>query len=287
MANKLHVLPSYGLDYRLYTPYLAGSRQSIVMSRETLKLENGQVYSTHCKAVLSHAPLFAGLDEQLLDEMLSLFRRDIWQRGVHLDPGIFQERFFLLIDGRVEIMRVNPETGRSLTLFILGPGDGVDMMTLLDTKPHEMIAVALEDVALISVPLSRARSWIEQHPAFNRNFLPYLGEQMRQMEDLATTLVLHDTMTRLARLILRHIVPSHPNSNDGIYRLKLIHDLHDEGLARMVGSVRQVVNRHLQHWRKQGILRKRNFQMEVAELEALQAFADEAKYHVSKGAKTH
>ncbi len=249
-------------------------------------MKRDQVYYNHCKAILSRSPLFAGLAEGLLDDMLSLFRRDTWRRGVHLDSDIFQERFFLLIEGRLEVMRINPQTGRSITLFILGPGDGIDMVTLLNTKPHEMIAVALDDVALISVPIEAARDWIDRHPEFNRNFLPYLGEQMRQMEDLATDLVLYDTMTRLARLILRHIVPHPSSSSEGHYRLKLIHDLHDEGLARMVGSVRQVVNRHLQHWRKQGILHKRKFQLEVAELEELRTFANEANQYVEKKTKT-
>ena len=249
-------------------------------------MKRDPVYFNHCKEVLLQSPLFAGLDGSLLDDMLLLFRRDTWLRGVHLDAEIFQERFFLLIEGRLEVSRINPQTGRSITLFILGPGDGVDMMTLLNTKPHEIVSMALDDVALISVPIGTARDWIDQHPEFNRNFLPYLGEQMRQMEDLATDLVLYDTMTRLARLILRHIEPPQPNADDGMYHLKLIHDLHDEGLARMVGSVRQVVNRHLQRWRKQGILRKQKFHLEITELEALQACAEEAKHHVEKRTKT-
>lgn len=232
------------------------------------------VYYSHAKEVLIRSPLFAGLDEALIDGMLSLFRRDTWRRGLHLDPLIFQERFYLLIEGRLEVMRTNPQTGRSITLFLLGPGDGIDMVTLLNTQPHELVPVALDDVTLISVPIRAARDWIDRHPEFNRNFLPYLGEQMRRMEDLAADLALYDTMTRLARLILRHVAPHHPQSLDGgHHHLKLIHDLHDEALACMVGSVRQVVNRHLQHWRKAGILHKQNFHTEVAELEALRDYA--------------
>ena len=239
-------------------------------------MKRDPAYYRYCKDVLSQSPLFTGLTDALLDDMLSLFRRDTWRRGVQLSPAIFQERFFLLIEGRLEVMRIHPETGRSITLFLLGPGDGIDMVTLLNAMPHEVAPMAIDDVALISVPIQHARDWVERHPEFNRNFLPYLGEQMRKMEDLATDLALHDTMTRLARLILRHVAPGHPQSaNDKHHRLNLIHDLHDESLARMVGSVRQVVNRHLQHWRKQGILHKHKFHTEVTELETLQQYADD------------
>ncbi len=238
-------------------------------------MKRDPVYYRHCKDVLSRSPLFAGLSDALLDDMLALFRRDTWRRGVQLDPEIFQQRFYLLIEGRLEVARINPHTGRSITLYILGPGDGIDVVTLLNTRPHEVVPVALDDVALISVPIDAARAWIDRHPEFNRNFLPYLGEQMRRMEDLATDLALHDTMTRLARLILRHVAPQHPQSGDEKLHLRLIHDLHDDALARMVGSVRQVINRHLQHWRRQGILHRDKFHTEVAELESLQEYAGE------------
>ncbi len=239
-------------------------------------MKRGMVYYNHCKDVLCQTALFNGLSEEVLDDMLSMFRRDTWRKGVQLSSEMFQARFYLLIDGRVEVTRVNPETGRCITLSLLGLGDAIDVVTLLNNDPHDIQPIAIDDVMLISVPIKDARDWIDRHPEFNRNFLPYLGEQMRKLEDLSTDLALHDTMTRLARLILRHVAPHHPHSANNKYTLKLIHDLHDESLARMVGSVRQVVNRHLQHWRKHGILHKQNFHTEVRELEALQKYANES-----------
>ncbi len=248
-------------------------------------MKRDPLYYAHCKHVLYKTPLFSGLAEDVLDDMLSLFRRDTWRRGVQLDSAIFKERFYLLIEGRLEVIRVNPNTGKSITLSLLGPGDGIDVVTLLNNKPHDVSPVAIDDVSLISVPIKDARDWIDHHPEFNRNFLPYLGEQMRKLEDLSTDLALYDTMTRLARLILRHVVPHHAKSKDQGYSLKLINDLHDESLARMVGSVRQVVNRHLQHWRKQGILHKRSFKTEVTELEALKSYASDTNDHLEKRSK--
>jgi len=52
--------------------------------------------------------------------------------------------------------------------------------------------------------------------------------------------------------------------------------LHDEALARMVGSVRQVVNRHLQHWRKQGVLHRNKFSIEVDDLDVLENYVNDA-----------
>ncbi|VAW66026.1 hypothetical protein MNBD_GAMMA09-259 [hydrothermal vent metagenome] len=245
-------------------------------------MKRDPVYYIHCKKILIKTALFSGLTENILDDMLSLFRRDTWRRGTQLNSAIFKERFYLIIEGRVEVTRVNPDTGKSITLSLLGQGDGIDVVTLLNDHPHEILPVAIDDVSLISVPIKDARRWIDQHPEFNRNFLPYLGKQMRKMEDLSTDLALYDTMTRLARLILRHVVPQHEKSKEHGYPLTLINDLHDESLARMVGSVRQVVNRHLQYWRKQGVLHKNNFKSEVIELEVLQSYAGDTTEHLQE-----
>jgi len=78
------------------------------------------------------------------------------------------------------------------------------------------------------------------HPSFNRAFLPYLGKQIRSLEELAADLTLHDTITRLSRLILRHTDYGNP-----LQKLKLINDLSHEELAHMIGSVRNVISRHM------------------------------------------
>ncbi|VAW78054.1 hypothetical protein MNBD_GAMMA13-1348 [hydrothermal vent metagenome] len=39
-------------------------------------MKRDPVYYQHCKHILSQSPLFTGLDDALLDDMLSLFRRD-------------------------------------------------------------------------------------------------------------------------------------------------------------------------------------------------------------------
>jgi len=64
----------------------------------------------------------------------------------------------------------------------------------------------------------------------NRTLLPYLGKQIRDLEELASDLSLHDTATRLAKLILRHV--DHENQQQQQQELKLINDLSNEEMIR-------------------------------------------------------
>ncbi|HHA18797.1 MAG TPA: helix-turn-helix domain-containing protein [Methylophaga sp.] len=64
----------------------------------------------------------------------------------------------------------------------------------------------------------------------------------------------------------------------------LLHDLSNEVLAEMIGSVRQVVNRHLQLMKKEGILHYENHHLIIDDLEKLQQFADGLKLQIEASA---
>ncbi|TCK17390.1 CRP-like cAMP-binding protein [Thiogranum longum] len=227
----------------------------------------------HYKKKLSQSPVFSGLSDEILADMLGEFHHTTWRQGVVTGGVSLTERFYLIIDGRVKIQRIDAASGNRITLFLLGPGDGFDVISLLDNQPHEILPVALDDLQLLSAPRQTVREWISLHPEFNRNFLPYLGEQMRTIEELATDLATKDTLTRLARLILRHTIPG-ASSGQGGHSVRLIHDLHHDALAHMIGATRQVVNKHLRAMRNQGILDRDSHHLVVAELGALKEKAE-------------
>jgi len=225
------------------------------------------------KSQLAKSPLFRDIPESVLEQMLDRFRLISWRKGVTIESQVLANRFHFILEGRVKLERIEATTGNWVTLFLLGPGDGFDVISLLDGKPHDVTPVAVDDVRMLGAPTETVREWINRYPEFNRNFLPYLGERMRDMEDLVTDLGLKDTLTRLAHLILRHTAPD-PLPDKEVYPVRLIHDLTNESLAHMIGSTRQAVNRHLQALRKKGILDKHPRHLIVRELEALKKQAD-------------
>ncbi len=221
---------------------------------------------------LARSPLFTGLPVALLDQMMADFRFENIAKGSRMAAKADRERFHVILDGRLEMLRGHPDSGRQVVLFLLGPGDGFDVITLLDGEPHDTETLALDDLQMLSAPIERVRDWLAEHPEFNRRFLPYLGERLRSLENLASDLALHDTTTRIARLILRH---TDPNAGDNGHPVHLIADLNHETLARMVGSVRQVVNRHLQAFKRKGLVAGEKGHWVVSDLEELKARAGE------------
>ncbi len=225
---------------------------------------------------LSQTELFRGLPQALLDDMLSSFRFETWNKGSVRDSSIALKRFYVIVQGRMELIMAHPASGKQIVIQILKEGDIFDVPSLLDGKQNDIIPVTLDDLSLLSAPLETVRDWIKQHPEFNKNFLPYLSKKMRDRETLVADLSLYDTYTRLARLILRYAtmddIPDETVTT-GI-DVSLLHDLSNEELAQMVGSARQVINRHLQTMKKQGILHTDNHHLIIDDLQKLQQQAD-------------
>ena len=92
-------------------------------------------FYSHCFNVLHKSPLFADLDAPTVENMLLAFHRETWKKHAPaMSSAQTLEHFYLVIDGRLKISRINPDTGRELTIFLLGPGDVFDIICLLDFR---------------------------------------------------------------------------------------------------------------------------------------------------------
>ena len=245
-------------------------------------MQNNELFNTTCLVTLQKSPLFAGLQEQVIDKMLQGFTRRVWARGTHLFPEQYELCFHIIISGRIEVSRCHPDTGRSITICLFGPGDGFDIITLLDGKIHDVILVMLDKVETMAAPMDKVRQWLVEHPDFNRRFFPYLGKQMRYLEDLSTDLALHNTITRLARLILHFVDQEHNFPVSRSYPVHLINDFSHDALASMIGTVRTVINRHLHQLKKEGVIEFHRGYIAVKNLEKLALHAGQTLHKLKK-----
>ncbi len=110
------------------------------------------------------------------------------------------------------------------------------------------------------------QEWLERFPPFRLAIHRYVARQLRELTEQASDLALHDTMTRLARLLLRYIDTT---KSDTARRINLIRDLPQEELASLIGSVRVVVSRLLAQLKREGVVDVHNGKFRVADLRRL------------------
>ena len=170
--------------------------------------------------------------------------------------------FYFVIEGRIKVYQFNLQNSKEQTIKILSRGDMFDVIVLLDGKPHEVMTQAYEETKVLRVPLDTVREWIDNNPEFRKLVFQYIASEMRALEELATDLSLLDTSTRFIKLLLNHFDPK-------TAKLRLIHDLPHEEIASLIGTVRHVVNRHIQELKKDGSLEVERRHLRLADISKL------------------
>jgi CRP-like cAMP-binding protein len=165
--------------------------------------------------------------------------------------------FYVVRSGRIKNYQLNLENGKEQTLFILREGDMFDTIVLLDGEPHDVVYEAMEETELWQFPIDRIRELIRTNESFNRVFFPYLAKQMRHVEELATDLSLYSTAERLIKLLVQNLDPKNH------FKYKLIQGLSNSEIAKLIGTVRHVVERHLKALRKEGAVETKNREIKI------------------------
>lgn len=172
--------------------------------------------------------------------------------------------FYFILEGKIKISRVNPDTGKEQTLYLLERGDMFDVTVLLDAQPHDYLSEVLERTEVVEVPIASVRRLMHEDPSFQEFFSPYVAKQLRDMESLATDLSLYDVYRRLVNLFARSV-----DASVSPPELRRIGNLSHEELASMIGSVRKVVNRNLQTLKSEGVITLSRKQIRLKSLQRL------------------
>jgi len=191
-------------------------------------------------------------------------QRESWPRGylVNTDSE-FHGRFHILVSGRVKVGRHHVDNGREVTLFLLGPGDGFNLLNVLDrVDTHDLQIRTLDEVELLWVPAERWTAWMDENHALRRATANVAASLIQHLCELASELALDSTMTRLVHLLLRHI-------NTPELDLNLIHHLSQEELASMIGTVRPVIARLLGELRRDGAVEQDGHSIQIVDLQRL------------------
>ncbi|ADR35297.1 transcriptional regulator, Crp/Fnr family (plasmid) [Sulfuricurvum kujiense DSM 16994] len=218
-------------------------------------MDKHSLYYAGTVAILRNTPLFNDIDDELFEDMLSHTDMiTVSKKSIILSSEV-RNTVFIILSGRVKVSSIHPKTGREYIITLLEAGDAFNMTSLLEnaqTDEENMVFEAIDNLQLLCGSISTALDWLNKHPEFNKNFFPYLAKVIRTMNTATEELALHDTMTRLVKLILKYADLDAKEKENTLISIRLIHDLPHEVLAQMIGSARKVVNQNLQTLKKEG-----------------------------------
>ena len=190
----------------------------------------------------------------------------LYRKGeIIYQPGDIDDSLYYIKEGKVKLAYLD-ESGRKLTLAILGAGEIFGEMVLIGQRRRELLAQVLQDARIYEIERERFMQLIQQKPWLVLEVLELFGQRTLEIQQKLEDLVFKDITTRLSRQLLRLIEEHGQRTEEGIrIDFKITH----KELADLIGSARENTTSALNLLEKEGILDKRRYQIIIKNEEKL------------------
>ena len=207
------------------------------------------IRSDDTRNILSAIPLFKGLSETQLAWIAQRAHRRILTAGTSIvtaeQPG---EAVYLILLGTVKI-HIEQADGRDVVLAIIGAGDTLGEMSLIDSAGRSASAVTLEDSLLLWMDKAAFQQILAEFPPVALNLVRIMSSRVRLNNELIQALATLDVYGRVARQLLA-FAEKYGESGEGESTLIPIH-LTQGDIADLVGASRKRVNQVMVFFREQ------------------------------------
>src|SRR5512134_925304 len=200
--------------------------------------------------LLADIDLFKGLAATQLEWVAQRAHRRVFEAGRNVltieQPG---EVVYVILHGTVKI---HIEQGdRDVIISILGAGDLLGEMSLIDSIGRSASAVTLENSLMLWMDKVSFNYILDNFPAVARNLVRILSARVRLSNQLIQALATLDVNGRVARQLLA-FAEKYGREKDGATQIRIV--LTQGDIADLVGASRKRVNQTMVLFKEQGLI---------------------------------
>jgi CRP-like cAMP-binding protein len=208
--------------------------------------------------LLADVPLLADAAPELRDRLASTAYPKKLSRGqVLFVEGEPCDAIYVVKSGRLKVS-VTSQHGDELVLSVLGPGESVGELGIVDGGARSAGALAIEDTELVCLPRDAVMTLLHASPEASLALAVELAATLRRLTNSAADLVFLDLPRRLAKLLVTGDV-------DGMAQAQV---------AARLGVGRQSLNKALSRFADRGWVEVQRAAVVVLDPAALQKVAD-------------
>ena len=200
--------------------------------------------------LLTDIELFAGLTPTQLDWVAQRAHRRVFEAGRNVmtidQPG---EAVYIILHGTVKIQIEQGE--RDVILSILGAGDLLGEMSLIDSVGRSASAVTLEDSLMLWMDKNTFNYILDNFGPVARSLVRILSARVRLSDQLIQALATLDVNGRVARQLLA-FAEKYGHEKNGATQIRIA--LKQGDIADLVGASRKRVNQTRVLFKEQGLI---------------------------------
>ena len=215
--------------------------------------------------LLADIDLFVGLTPTQLDWVAQNAHRHAFEAGRNVmtieQPG---EAVFIILHGTVKIHIEQGE--RDVIIAILGAGDMLGEMSLIDSVGRSANAVTLENSLMLWMDKTTFNYMLDNFPPVARNLVKILTARVRLSDQLIQALATLDVNGRVARQLLA-FAEKYGHEQDGATQIRIA--LTQGDIADLVGASRKRVNQAIVAFKEQGLIEDADGKIAIKDGEGL------------------
>lgn len=215
-------------------------------------LKMAEMKQDDTRNLLADIQLFDGLTHAQLEWVAQRAHRRVFPAGTNVltieQPG---EAVYIILHGTVKI-HVEQGDGRDVILSILGAGDLLGEMSLIDSIGRSASALTLENSLMLWMGKQTFNRLLDEFPPVARNLVRILTARVRLSDQLIQALATLDVYGRVARQMLAFAERYGRPNADGEIRIPIA--LTQGDIADLVGASRKRVNQVMVAFKSQDLL---------------------------------
>ena len=214
---------------------------------KTMKRPHGRLD----ESLLVDLPPFSKLDTRQIREILDLASSRRYDKGVAVfEEGEDAERFYLLLDGYIRVVRITPG-GEQIIALHIPSGQLFGIAKALGREKYPATAMTAADSIALSWPTRLLDDFTRAYDGFATETYKTAGKRIGELNDRIVEMATQKVEQRIACALLRLINQTGRKVGDGI---EIDFPITRQDLSEMTGTTLHTVSRLLSGWEKQGIV---------------------------------
>ena len=219
-------------------------------------------------AVLHKTALFSSLSQSELQLLAARTVRKIFAAGqVLFHEGDPCKGFHVVVRGQVRMFKASA-CGREQALGINVAGESVGEIPVFDDGPYAASGMAIVETEAAFISRKDFRDYCLAHPEVALKVLAFVGARLRRMIGIIEELSFTTTRQRLVAFLVRLAQSDGRKTEKGI---EVLLPGNNQDLANELGTVREVVSRHLMRLQAEGLLEVDARQVAIKDVRGLAA----------------
>ena len=218
------------------------------------------------ESLLSHLPPFSRLETRQIRRILDQASSRRYDEGVAIfEEGHPAERFYMLLDGYVRVVRITP-AGEQVTALHIPAGQILGMATAIGRDTYPGTAMTASESLALSWPMHLWDKFIADYDGFATESYKTLGYRLGEVQNKIVEMATQQVEKRIANALLRLINQTGRKVENGI---EIDFPITRQDLSELTATTLHTVSRLLSRWEKQGMIESRRKRIVVRDPHAL------------------